>query len=90
MPTIIPGFLKKSKNELTPQQRSFKLFAIGALLLLGGLSMVIAAHFYVPPSLKQELITLISLVIAFFGAIMAVIGYVKLLLSRINHFINRS
>ena len=52
--------------------------------------MVIAAHFYVPPSLKQELITLISLVIAFFGAIMAVIGYVKLLLSRINHFINRS
>lgn len=52
--------------------------------------MVIAAHFYVPPSLKQELITLISLVIAFFGAIMAITGYVKLLLSRISHFINRS
>lgn len=52
--------------------------------------MVIAAHFYVPPSLKQELITLISLVIAFLGAIMAITGYVKLLLSRISHFINRS
>ena len=87
---MIPNFLKKPKSELTPQQRSFKLFAIGTLLLLGGLSMVIAAHFYVPPSLKQEIITLISLIIAFLGAIMAITGYVKLLFSRINHFINRS
>ncbi|MFD2229761.1 hypothetical protein [Alkalimarinus sediminis] len=90
MPSIIPGFLKKPKKELTPQQRNFKLFAIGALLLLGGLSMIIAANFYLPPSLKQELITLISLIIACIGGVMAIIGYVKLLLSRINHFINRS
>lgn len=90
MPRIVTHFLKKGNQALTPQQKSFKLFAIGALLLLGGLSMVIAAHFYVPPSLKQEIITLISLVIAFCGGIMAIIGYVRLLLSRINHFINRS
>lgn len=90
MPGIKQTFLRKPKHELTPQQRSFKLFAIGALLLLGGLSVVVAAHFYIPSSLKQELITLFSLVIALVGAIMAIIGYVKLLLSRINHFINRS
>ncbi len=81
--------LKPESKTLTPQQRSFKLFAIGALLLLGGLGIIVASHFYLPPSAKQEWIVLIALVIAIIGGLMAIVGYVKLLISRINHFIRR-
>lgn len=77
------------KKALTPQQQSFKLFAIGALLLLGGLGVILASGIYLPPSEKQEWIVLIALVIASIGAIMAFIGYIKLLLSRVNHFMQR-
>lgn len=77
------------KKELSPQQRNFKLFAIGALLLLGGLGLIVASDIYLPPSEKQEWIVLIALVIASIGAIMAFIGYIKLLLSRVNHFMHR-
>lgn len=81
--------LKPKSKILTPQQRSFKLFAIGALLLLGGLGIIVASNFYLPPSAKQEWIVLIALVIAVIGALMAIVGYVRLLISRINHFIRR-
>jgi ABC-type multidrug transport system fused ATPase/permease subunit len=77
------------KKGLTPQQRNFKLFAIGALLLLGGLGVIVASDIYLPPSEKQEWIALIALAIASIGAIMAFIGYIKLLLSRVNHFMRR-
>ena len=80
--------IKKTKT-LTPQQSSFKLFAIGTLLLLGGLGVILASDIYLPPSEKQEWIALIALVIASIGAIMAFIGYIKLLLSRMNHFMHR-
>jgi len=84
------SFIKpKKKKALTPQQRSFKLFAIGTLLLLGGLGIILASDIYLPPSEKQEWIALIALVIASIGAIMAFIGYIKLLLSRMNHFMHR-
>ena len=76
-------------RSLTPQQRNFKLFAIGALLLLGGLGAIVASDIYLPSSEKQEWIALIALVIASVGAIMAFIGYIKLLLSRVNHFMHR-
>jgi len=77
------------KKELTAQQRNFKFFAIGALLLLGGLGVIVASDIYLPPSEKQEWIVLTALVIASIGAIMAFIGYIKLLLSRVNHFMHR-
>ena len=83
-----PSFIKpKKKKALTPQQSSFKLFVIGSLLLLGGLGIILAAGIYLPPSEKQEWIVLIALVIASIGAIMAFIGYIKLLLGRVNRLL---
>ncbi len=49
-----PSLIKsEKKKELSPQQRNFKLFAIGALLLLGGLGLIVASDIYLLPSEKQ-------------------------------------
>ncbi|ARU56036.1 hypothetical protein OLMES_1962 [Oleiphilus messinensis] len=76
-------------RESTTQEnrKHFKRFIIGALVMVGGLISILLLNIYSLPSLKQEWLAFAALAISALGGMLALIGYLGLLKSRIKHFL---
>lgn len=77
-------------EERSPTQNHFRIFAVGSMLVLGGLFVAVGANFYVEPSLKQEIIAACALLIASIGGFGALYGYLRLLFSRFRSFLDNN
>ncbi|WP_370314814.1 hypothetical protein [Thalassolituus sp.] len=65
------------------ERRYLTRFAIGATLFFGGAGGMLYAEHLILPSLQQEIVALIALLISGAGALAAASGYIMLLLIRI-------
>lgn len=75
------------KHYTAPMRETFKQFRLGfAFFLVGGV-MIYGAQQLLPPSLAQEVWTLLGMVIGLTGFILALMAQMRLLISRIINFI---
>ena len=70
------------------QQQHFRVFLIGALLMIAGLCTLMLLEIYQPDSIKREWLSLASIVVAIVGGVIALKGYLSLALIRFKHFID--
>lgn len=86
--------LKQTLNALkthyqAPLAQSFGQFKLGAMLFFFGLVLVYMCSQLLENSLRQELLTLLGLVIAGVGLIMALAAHLRMTISRLLHFFSR-
>jgi len=81
--------MKKQKVQIDPQAHFFKYFSIGAITFLLGLGSVLYVNLLLPPSPQQELLALIGLTLSIPGGLLAFYCYIRLLLSRLQHFMEK-
>lgn len=62
---------------------NLRLFITGASLFFAGLGLVVLSNRWLLPSLHQEVLVLIGLVIAAVGGLLALLGYLALALLRV-------
>lgn len=91
-PTTIPTSANRYVQALithytAPWEQTFKQFRLGVITFGLGLALIFIAHNQLPPSLKQELIVLLGLIIVGLGFFIAMLAQVRLLISRILAFI---
>lgn len=70
--------IKRAEDDRT----NVRLFSIGAVLFFVGLGLVVFADQRLLPSLGQELMVLLGLLIGGIGALTALTGYLVLMISR--------
>ncbi len=75
-------------TKQSPQQKAFKLFMLGGIALLSGLATIVGSNIYIPPSMKQEIIMFLALIVSALGAIVTIFAYLKLLALRFKHFLD--
>lgn len=80
MPAKIQQWLRQRANM--PQQ-NFRLFVIGALVFFLGVATIVLCNKMMLPSLRQELMVMLGLIIAVVGGAAASMGYLALSLLRI-------
>ncbi len=78
MNTLKHWIVKRAEDD----RGNMRLFSIGAVLFFFGLGLVVFANQRLLPSLGQELIVLLGLLIGGLGALTALAGYVALMISR--------
>lgn len=71
----------------TPRQH-LALFVSGCLLFFIGMGILYFANIRLTPSLGQELVALLALVVAAIGALLAAIGYIALSLIRVLRLVS--
>ncbi|KZY31948.1 hypothetical protein A3752_09670 [Oleiphilus sp. HI0081] len=71
------------------QQNYFKYFLISAICTLAGLGTIVYVNILLPASEKQELLALIGLILSVPSAIIAFYCYIRLLVSRIQNFLDK-
>jgi len=81
--------MKKNKVKTDPQSYFFKYFSIGAITFLLGLGSVLYVNLLLPPSPQQEVLALIGLILSVPGGLLAFYCYIRLLLSRLQHFMEK-
>ncbi len=69
-----------------PLQTVFKQFRNGAIFFAVGLIIIYFASSNLPPSLKQELITLFGLIMMGYGFVIAMMAQIRLIIGRIYQF----
>jgi uncharacterized membrane protein YczE len=69
-----------------PLKQSFKQFRLGSMIFFAGLVVIFAASQLLHPSLAQELITLLGLLVVGLGFIIAILAQVRMLLARLVAF----
>jgi len=79
---------KKTENG-DSQVHYFKLFTIGTIIFLVGLGSVLYVNLLLPPSPEQELFALIGMIMSVPGGLIAFYCYIRLLLSRIQNFMDK-
>jgi hypothetical protein len=70
----------------TPPEQIFPQFKLGASLFLVGLVIIYGGYQFLEPSLSQEIITLIGLLVIGIGFLMAMMAQVRMLIGRILRF----
>ena len=78
------AFLKQ--HYTAPMELSFKQFKLGAMVFFFGMVVVYIAVNLIPPSLQQELVLLLGLLIGGLGFIIAMMAQVRMLISRLLGF----
>ena len=87
MKTISAKLLKWLKSySATKQMHVFKQFRDGAIYFSVGLLTIYLANSTLAPSVSQEIIVLLGLVLTFIGFVMAMLAQIKLIASRLYHF----
>lgn len=71
------------------QQYYFKYFVISAICTLAGLGAIVYVELLLPESGKQELIAISGLCLSIPAGLVAFYCYIRLLLSRIQHFLDK-
>ena len=81
--------MNKQKVKIDPQAYFFKYFSIGAITFLLGLGSVLYVNLLLPPSPQQELLAIVGLALSIPGGLLAFYCYIRLLLSRLQHFMEK-
>jgi hypothetical protein len=68
---------------------SFKQFRLGLSLFFCGLVAIYGAGQLLTPSLQQELVVLVGLMIGGAGFVIALLGQIRMMVSRFWHFFQR-
>ncbi|TGG90746.1 hypothetical protein E4656_17580 [Natronospirillum operosum] len=63
------------RRQASQAARHWSLFTSGSLLLMGGLFLIIMSERLLTPSLQQELVAALGVLIAAIGALRAIYGY---------------
>ena len=74
------------KSDKKPIELRFKLFFVSSALLMLALCSLTYVEFYMEPSIRQEMLGLISLGLGAISGLGVIIAYVAILLSRIKRF----
>lgn len=77
------------KHYTAPQLVQFKSLRNGFILFAFGLAAVLIANNQLESSLQQELIVLFGLIIGGLGFVLAMMAYVRIVISRIVSFLNK-
>lgn len=72
-----------------PQATVFYQFRLGLGLFLCGLVAVVMANQLLLPSLKQEVLVLLGLIVGGIGFIMAMLAQTRMMIGRLLHFWRR-
>lgn len=88
------SFLLRLKTGLyrhytAPQVSIFKTLRSGFALFFSGLVSIYIANSAIEPSIKQELLSLFGLILCAIGFIVAMLAYIRLVISRIVTFFSR-
>lgn len=70
-----------------PLQTVFKQFRHGAIFFAVGLIIIYLSSSNLPPSIKQELITLAGLAVMGYGFLFAMMAQIRLIIGRLYQFI---
>lgn len=73
-----------------PLEKTFRQFRNGAIYFAVGLIIIYLANTTITPSVKQEVIILAGLIMSAVGFIMAMLAQMRLVISRIVQFWNKS
>jgi len=74
------------QHYITPPELVFPQFKLGAVIFLCGLIIIYIAHQTLPPSLTQEIITLIGLLCIGGGLLTALMAQARMLIGRLLRF----
>lgn len=74
------------QHYITPPEQVFPRFKLGASLFLCGLVVIYAGSQLFTPSLTQEIIVLVGLIIIGIGFLMALMAQVRMFIGRILRF----
>jgi hypothetical protein len=66
----------------TPAEKIFQCFKLGAVIFFGGLVLMYSANQLLKPSLSQEIVTLIGLLLIGGGFLYAMAAQVRMLIGR--------
>lgn len=69
--------------------RAFHRFRSGVIYFAVGFGTILMANLYMPPSLQQELVVLLALILTAIGFVMAMIAQTHLIISRLVQFARR-
>jgi hypothetical protein len=72
-----------------PLEKVFPHFRMGASLFLCGLVVIYAGSQLLSPSLTQEIVVLVGLIIIGIGLIMAMLAQIRMLISRVLLFFTK-
>jgi hypothetical protein len=72
-----------------PQVTIFKTLRTGFILFFSGLITLYIAINNIPPSLEQEILTLLGLIVGAIGFGIAILAYIRLVISRLVVFFTR-
>ncbi|WP_156492345.1 MULTISPECIES: hypothetical protein [unclassified Oleiphilus] len=80
----------KTSSAITkkPVELRFKLFFVSSALLMLALCGLTYVEFYMDPSVKQEMLGLISLCLGAIAGVGVIIAYITILWSRLKRFFN--
>lgn len=74
------------QHYITPPEQVFPRFKLGAVIFFWGLIVIYAGSQLLEPSLSQELVTLLGLVLLAFGFLIALMAQIRMLIGRILRF----
>lgn len=83
MRILLRRFNQALLKRAEKQEENFRLFAIGACVFFLGLGMILLTEQAYTPSLQQELLALLGLLLVAIGAGCAALGYIGLSFLRI-------
>lgn len=83
------GRTEPKTQPLSPEQVAFRQFILGGITLLASLGCIVWMELAVAASAQRETATAIALFCATIGGIIAISGYLSLLVARIKTFLNK-
>ncbi|WP_430461279.1 hypothetical protein ACQUQU_00415 [Thalassolituus sp. LLYu03] len=87
MPSNVRLWLRKRAYK---DRENLRLFSLGALAFFVGLGMVVLSNRLLLPSLSQEIISLVGLILAVAGGISAALGYLALSILRLLRLLEKN
>jgi hypothetical protein len=74
------------QHYTTPPEKVFPRFKLGAVIFFWGLIVIYAGSQLLEPSISQELLTLLGLILIGIGFLVALMAQVRMLIGRILRF----
>jgi hypothetical protein len=74
------------QHYITPPEKVFPRFKLGAVIFFWGLIIIYAGSQLLEPSISQELLTLLGLILIGIGFLVALMAQVRMLIGRILRF----
>ncbi|MFT7389298.1 MAG: hypothetical protein ACI8VC_002564 [Candidatus Endobugula sp.] len=75
------------QHYITPPKQVFPRFRLGAMIFFWGLILIYSGSQLLPPSLTQELVILLALILIGISFLMSLMAQVRMLIGQILRFI---